>query len=71
MSTRRQKVAFIAKGKVSKPVKVSFYNKDGEKIAFKAHKQVTKPVRVEFYHLIQTSTLPTLFILLLRYVARL
>jgi len=46
---RRQKIAFTAEKKVSKPVKVAFYNKDGEKIAFKAHKQVTKPVRVEFY----------------------
>jgi hypothetical protein len=46
---RRQRVEFTAEKKVSKPVKVSFYNKDGKKIAFQAHKQVTKPVRVEFY----------------------
>lgn len=46
---RREKISFTADKKVSKPVKVEFYNKEGEKVAFKAHKQVTKPVRVEFY----------------------
>jgi len=35
--------------KVSKPVKVEFYTKDGEKVLFKGHKKVTKPVKVEFY----------------------
>lgn len=46
---RREKISFTADKKVSKPVKVEFYTKDGEKVAFKADKQVTKPVRVEFY----------------------
>ena len=46
---RRQKIAFVAKKKVSKPVKVAFYTKDGEKVAFKAHAQVTRPVRIQFY----------------------
>lgn len=46
---RREKISFTADKKVSKPVKVEFYTKDGEKVAFKAEKQVTKPVRVEFY----------------------
>lgn len=46
---RSQKISFTAHKKVSKPVKVQFYNKSGEKVSFKATKQVTKPVRVEFY----------------------
>ena len=46
---RRQKVEFTADKKVSKPVKVEFYTKDGEKVSFKGHKEVTKPVKVEFY----------------------
>ncbi len=46
---RRQKVEFTADQKVSKPVKVEFYTKDGEKVSFKGHKEVTKPVKVEFY----------------------
>lgn len=46
---RREKISFIAEKKVSKPVKVEFYNKEGEKVSFKGHKQVTKPVKVEFY----------------------
>lgn len=46
---RRQRVAFTADKKVSKPVKVAFYTKDGERVVFSGHKQVTKPVRVEFY----------------------
>ena len=46
---RRQKVEFTADAKVSKPVKVEFYTKDGEKVSFKGHKEVTKPVKVEFY----------------------
>lgn len=45
----RQKVEFIADKKVSKPVKVEFYTKDGEKVSFRGHKDVTKPVKVEFY----------------------
>lgn len=49
MSKRREKVSFVADKKVSKPVRVEFYTKDGEKVAFRSHKQVTKPVRVEFY----------------------
>ena len=48
-SRRRKKVTFIASTKVSKPVKVAFYTKDGEKVAFKARRKVTKPVRVQFY----------------------
>ena len=46
---RREKISFTADQKVSKPVKVEFYTKDGEKVVFNAEKQVTKPVRVEFY----------------------
>lgn len=46
---RREKIEFTADKKVSKPVKVEFYTKDGEKISFKGHKDVTKPVKVEFY----------------------
>ena len=46
---RRQKVEFTADKKVSKPVKVEFYTKDGDKVSFKGHKEVTKPVKVEFY----------------------
>ena len=46
---RRQKVEFTADKKVSKPVKVEFYTKDGDKVSFKGHKEVTKPVKIEFY----------------------
>ena len=46
---RRQKVEFTADKKVSKPVKVEFYTKDGEKVSFRGHKDVTKPVKIEFY----------------------
>ena len=46
---RREKIEFVAEKKVSKPVRVEFYTKDGEKVAFKGHKEVTKPVKVEFY----------------------
>ena len=46
---RRQKVEFTAEKKVSKPVKVEFYTKDGDKVLFKGHKEVTKPVKIEFY----------------------
>ncbi len=46
---RREKISFVADKKVSKPVKVAFYTKEGEKISFKGHKEVTRPVRVEFY----------------------
>ena len=41
---RRQKIEFHADKKVSKPVKVEFYTKDGDKVSFKGHKEVTKPV---------------------------
>ena len=47
--SRREKIEFTADKKVSKPVKVEFYTKDGEKVSFKGHKEVTKPVKVEFY----------------------
>lgn len=46
---RREKITFTVERKVSKPVKVEFYTKDGEKVLFKGHKKVDKPVRVEFY----------------------
>ncbi len=46
---RKQKVSFIAKKKVSKPVKVKFYTKAGKTVSFTAKKKVTKPVRVKFY----------------------
>lgn len=46
---RRKRVSFIVEKKVSKPVRVEFYNKEGEKVSFKGHQQVTKPIKVEFY----------------------
>jgi len=46
---RRDKIEFFADKKVSKPVKVEFYTRDGGKVSFKGHKEVTKPVKVEFY----------------------
>lgn len=46
---RREKVSFIAKRKVIKPVRVKFYTGTGEKVSFKARKEVKKPVKVEFY----------------------
>lgn len=46
---RREKISFTAEKKVSKPVKVEFYTKEGERISFKGHQKVKKPVRVEFY----------------------
>jgi len=46
---RREKISFVADQKVSKPVKVEFYTKEGEKVSFKGHQKVTKPVKVEFY----------------------
>lgn len=45
----RAKVSFIAKKKVTKPVKVKFYTKTGKKVSFAAKKKVTKPVEVKFY----------------------
>jgi len=49
MPKRKQKVSFIAKKKVIKPVKVTFYTREGEKVSFIAKKKVIKPVKVEFY----------------------
>lgn len=46
---RRERISFVADRKVSKPVKVEFYTKEGEKVSFKGHQKVTKPVKVEFY----------------------
>lgn len=46
---RREKISFVADRKVSKPVKVEFYTKEGEKVSFKGHQKVTKPIKVEFY----------------------
>ena len=46
---RRGKIEFVADQKISKPVKVEFYTKDGEKVPFKKRKGATKPVKVEFY----------------------
>ena len=46
---RRQRVSFVAKKQVSKPVKVEFYTKTGQKVSFKGHQKVSKPVKVEFY----------------------
>tara|TARA_Y100000310_G_C20149593_1_gene564076 strand:+ start:77 stop:232 length:156 start_codon:yes stop_codon:yes gene_type:complete len=45
----KRKVSFLAKKKVTKPVKVRFINKQGERVSFSAKKKVTKPVRVTFY----------------------
>jgi hypothetical protein len=47
--SKREKISFVAAKKVSKPVRVSFYTKNGEKVSFKGHQDVKKPVRVEFY----------------------
>ena len=49
MPKRREKVSFVAEKKVSKPVKVEFYTKDGKKVIFKGHERVKKPVKIEFY----------------------
>ena len=49
MSERRRKIEFVAEKKVSKPVKVEFFTKDGEKVSFKGHQDVKKPVKIEFY----------------------
>jgi hypothetical protein len=46
--SRRKTVSFIAKKKVSKPVRVKFKTKTGKKVSFVATKKVTKPVRVKF-----------------------
>lgn len=46
--SRRRTVSFIAKKKVSKPVRVKFSTKKGETVSFTATKKVTKPVRVRF-----------------------
>ncbi len=45
----KQKISFVAKKEVSKPVRIEFYTKKGEKVSFKGHEQVKKPIRVEFY----------------------
>lgn len=47
--SRRQKISFSAKKRVSKPVKVEFFTKTGQKVSFRGHKKITKPVKVEFY----------------------
>ena len=49
MSKRREKISFVAEKKVTKPVKVEFYTKDGKKVKFKGHEEVKKPVKIEFY----------------------
>ena len=46
--SRRKTVSFIAKKKVSKPVRVKFTTKKGKAVSFSATKKVTKPVRVKF-----------------------
>lgn len=46
---RRQKISFVVRKQVTKPVKVEFYTKTGQKVSFRGRKKVTKPVRVEFY----------------------
>lgn len=46
--SRRRTVSFIAKKKISKPVRVKFKTKKGKTISFTATKKVTKPVRVKF-----------------------
>jgi len=46
---RRQKVGFIAKKRVRRPVRVKFYTRTGKEVSFKAHKKITRPVRVKFY----------------------
>jgi len=45
---RRRTVSFIAKKKVSKPIRVKFTTKKGKMVSFTAKKKVTKPVRVKF-----------------------
>lgn len=46
--SRRKTVSFIAKKKVSKPVRVKFVTKKGKAVSFSATKKVTRPVRVKF-----------------------
>ncbi len=46
---QREKVSFITKQKISKPVRVEFYTKQGEKVSFKGHEQAKRPVKIEFY----------------------
>lgn len=46
---KREKVSFVAKKKIVKPVKVGFYTRSGEKVSFTAKKKVVKPVKVQFY----------------------
>ena len=49
MANHRKKISFVVEKKVSKPVRVEFYTKQGEKVSFRGHEQVKKPVRIEFY----------------------
>ncbi len=46
--SKRKTVSFIAKKKVSKPVRVRFKTKTGKIVSFTAKKKVTKPVRIKF-----------------------
>jgi hypothetical protein len=46
--TRKKRVIFTARGKRTKPVRVSFTTRAGEKVYFRAKKTVTKPVKVSF-----------------------
>ena len=45
---RRKRVAFTARGKRTRPVRVSFTTRAGEKVRFRAKRTVTRPVRVSF-----------------------
>jgi hypothetical protein len=45
---RRKRITFTARGKRTKPVRVSFTTRAGEKVYFRAKKTVTKPVKVIF-----------------------
>lgn len=46
---KKEKVSFVARKKVTKPVRVKFYTRAGEKVSFTAKKKIAKPVKVEFY----------------------
>jgi hypothetical protein len=47
-TSSKHHVKFVAKAKVSEPVKVTFERKDGTKVTFPAHKKVTEKVLVNF-----------------------
>lgn len=43
-----KEISFIAKKKITEPVKIKFRTSDGEMVEFKAIRESVKPVRVKF-----------------------